>query len=309
MNVYIARDGVELGEFPGSELAKRARAGELWPTDYYWIEGMDSWLLLGDRLPPETWQQQEKTPPVAAPAPAPVEAAPKVPDPATPAPPGVVPEVVAEPAVESKDNAESEAADEFFPVLPAAPAAPLPFALPARRTTLLVGGILAAVLVLAIGAFFLFSERDDPANPPLRLRPTPTPAPPIDRKTDLADRDRAAAVLRERIEQLPIRATPPQNLFYFDLRVRMGPSSRHGSRWTAVLTGTENTVDPEADKPIRQTKFTLTTDYRGDAWTYLSYEAVVTDLLTLDGMAVKHAADAEAPPSLATILGLRIESQ
>ncbi len=56
MNAYIARDGEELGEFQRSDIEELARAGELRPTDYYWHEGMENWVLLEDLLGPDPWR-------------------------------------------------------------------------------------------------------------------------------------------------------------------------------------------------------------------------------------------------------------
>src|SRR3954464_3359055 len=56
VDVYIARDGVELGAFPRKDLNDLARAGELQPTDHYWYEGMPDWLLLGDFLGRGAWE-------------------------------------------------------------------------------------------------------------------------------------------------------------------------------------------------------------------------------------------------------------
>ncbi len=47
MNVFIARDGEVIGEYPHYELDAMARRGELLPDDYYWHDGMDeTWLPL-----------------------------------------------------------------------------------------------------------------------------------------------------------------------------------------------------------------------------------------------------------------------
>ena len=66
MQIYIARDGVEIGEYSRERVDELARAGELLPNDYYWQEGMPDWLLLKDLLASELWA------PIPAPAPRPL---------------------------------------------------------------------------------------------------------------------------------------------------------------------------------------------------------------------------------------------
>jgi hypothetical protein len=89
VNVFIGRDGAEIGEFPRAQLEPRARAGELQPTDYYWHEGMENWLPLGDLLGADAWKPLATAPPATATPPAtgtpPATAAP--PETAAPPPP------------------------------------------------------------------------------------------------------------------------------------------------------------------------------------------------------------------------------
>ncbi|MGI8821598.1 MAG: DUF4339 domain-containing protein [Chthoniobacterales bacterium] len=55
MNVWIARDGETLGEYPREELDARAQAGEFERTDHYWHEGMENWRELDELLGLAAW--------------------------------------------------------------------------------------------------------------------------------------------------------------------------------------------------------------------------------------------------------------
>ncbi|MDQ6861256.1 MAG: DUF4339 domain-containing protein [Verrucomicrobiota bacterium] len=55
LTAYVARAGVELGAYWRDEIRERAEAGEFQPDDYYWHEGMDKWIRLGDLLGPASW--------------------------------------------------------------------------------------------------------------------------------------------------------------------------------------------------------------------------------------------------------------
>jgi hypothetical protein len=48
MKVHIARDGVLLGKWTQTELYPLLRASELFPSDYYWHEGMTEWGRLAE---------------------------------------------------------------------------------------------------------------------------------------------------------------------------------------------------------------------------------------------------------------------
>ena len=48
MKVRIARDGVVLGEWTQTELYPLLRASEVFPSDYYWHEGMTEWKRLAE---------------------------------------------------------------------------------------------------------------------------------------------------------------------------------------------------------------------------------------------------------------------
>ncbi len=56
MQIFLARDGVEIGECPRPHLTKLARTGELLPSDHYWHEGMGDWSTLSELLAPEEWE-------------------------------------------------------------------------------------------------------------------------------------------------------------------------------------------------------------------------------------------------------------
>lgn len=55
MNVFIARDGSIIGEYPRADLEAMARRGELEMEDHFWQEGMEDWLPLPDLLGSEAW--------------------------------------------------------------------------------------------------------------------------------------------------------------------------------------------------------------------------------------------------------------
>ena len=50
VNVFIARDGVEIGEYSRESIANLVRSGDIQPTDHYWHEGMESWALISEML-------------------------------------------------------------------------------------------------------------------------------------------------------------------------------------------------------------------------------------------------------------------
>ncbi|MGI9087125.1 MAG: hypothetical protein ACR2HH_05195 [Chthoniobacterales bacterium] len=61
MDVWIARDGVEMGTYPQADLRDLARSGELQLTDHYWYEGLEEWGILGTLLGAEAWKPPEQT--------------------------------------------------------------------------------------------------------------------------------------------------------------------------------------------------------------------------------------------------------
>jgi hypothetical protein len=48
MKVHIARNGEVLGEWTQTELYPLLRAGEVFPSDHYWDEGMTEWKRLAE---------------------------------------------------------------------------------------------------------------------------------------------------------------------------------------------------------------------------------------------------------------------
>lgn len=63
MNLFIARDGTVLGDYPRERVEEMVHTGELLASDHYWHEGMTDWLLLGSLLPPETFEPLPPPPP------------------------------------------------------------------------------------------------------------------------------------------------------------------------------------------------------------------------------------------------------
>jgi hypothetical protein len=48
MKVHVARDGQVLGQWTQTELYPLLRASEVFPSDYYWHEGMTEWRRLAE---------------------------------------------------------------------------------------------------------------------------------------------------------------------------------------------------------------------------------------------------------------------
>jgi hypothetical protein len=46
MKVHVARDGEVIGEWTQTQLYKLLRTCEVFPSDYYWHEGMETWERL-----------------------------------------------------------------------------------------------------------------------------------------------------------------------------------------------------------------------------------------------------------------------
>ena len=67
MDVWIARDGVEIGAYAQAELPNLARLGHLQPTDHYWYEGLEDWGLLEDLLGTDAWKPRAEVAPPASP--------------------------------------------------------------------------------------------------------------------------------------------------------------------------------------------------------------------------------------------------
>lgn len=66
MDVWIARDGVEIGAYAQADLPNLARMGHLQPTDHYWYDGLEDWGLLGELLGEDAWRPPaEIAPPIS----------------------------------------------------------------------------------------------------------------------------------------------------------------------------------------------------------------------------------------------------
>jgi len=268
VNVFIGRDGAELGEFPRAELVQRARAGEFQPTDYYWYDGMEDWLLLGDLLSADAWSPLAALPPPAAASAPPVAAPPS---------PGVSP-------------------------LP-------PVDAPAPSVKTRSPDLLGAALVCAAGLvafvcaiYFVLRDNDDPADAASSSLVSPAP----DAGTDLQLRDRAVAALQQKLDRLPRRAEPPLNSFYYDVAIQMNPSFSERMPWSAIIRGRENLIDPATEKTIVATDFALSIVYRDGEWTYNEFRASASNMVEAVTNEIEHQGAAPAPPSLVSIMGLKI---
>ena len=238
MQIYLARDGAEIGEYPREQIDNLARAGTLQPNDYYWHEGMPDWLLLSELLGPDGWKPLPSVP--------------------------------------------------FYQhrlVVPVATGA-----------AFLVAGAIA-ISLLDSGS----SESRPKATLPNAASSAPTPA----SATEV--RDQAAADLERRIHRLPARATPPLNLFYYDVAVDMRKSLANSTPWTATVRGGENIIDPATQQTTRRTQFTLTADYLDGEWTYRHYHATITDLSNSSTTEIVDDEDTPTPPSLVGMLGLKMK--
>lgn len=288
MNIYIAREGVEIGECEESDLDQLARGGQVLPGDYYWREGMESWRLLSDLLPAETWAPPP--PPVPPPKPAP-------PEPTATAP--TLRLEIAEPAAEATTlppphlATEAAAAWKHFRT-------PKPVRLPPQyRLPLLGGGLLLALLLgiyLARSAGSGAAARDA-LFPPAQEKPLPS-----------ADevKEKAAADLRARLERLPARPEPPLHTFYYGVAVNMRRSASARIPWSAIVRGGENVVDPATEKTTQHTDFILTVEYRDGTWTFKSYRASVSDIVKEVTTEIDEKEDTAAPPSLVGMMGLKM---
>lgn len=63
VNVFIARDGSVIGEYPHTEITAMVRAGQLLPDDHYWHEGMEDWILLPEFVDHDAWEPEAAPPP------------------------------------------------------------------------------------------------------------------------------------------------------------------------------------------------------------------------------------------------------
>jgi hypothetical protein len=236
VQIFIARDGVEIGEWPREQINELARTGEFQPSDHYWHEGMVDWLTLGELLGPDDWKP-----------------------------------------------------------LPLVPFYRRRLAIPVA-----IGGGLLLAAIIAI-SLINFGSRESVKT----SLGSSSAVPPAGSALEL--RDKAAAELRQRIEQLPARAAPPVNAFYYDVTVNMRKSFATGTPWTAIMRGYENTIDPASQKTTKRTQFTLTADYHNGEWVYRHYRATSTDLSNSSIIEVEEDENAPTPPSLAAMLGLKMK--
>ncbi len=63
MLIHIARDGREVGQFTVEELQERITERAVLPTDYAWMEGMESWQLIHQVFKIE-WPRRQADDPV-----------------------------------------------------------------------------------------------------------------------------------------------------------------------------------------------------------------------------------------------------
>ncbi|MGI9089412.1 MAG: DUF4339 domain-containing protein [Chthoniobacterales bacterium] len=60
MRFFVAREGVEIGEFEDADFENKIRTREILPTDHFWSEGMTGWLTISKR-------KRKPAPPTAPP--------------------------------------------------------------------------------------------------------------------------------------------------------------------------------------------------------------------------------------------------
>lgn len=175
---------------------------------------------------------------------------------------------------------------------------------PIRRVATIAAA--CACFVLAGGLLIYFTN----ASGNSESAPSHTvAAPPLDAATEAEIRDKAAADLRHRIEQLPGRAVTPLNTFYYDVSVNMRKMLSQRTPWSATIRGGENVIDPATEQTIRRTEFTLTADYEDGQWTYKNYQASSANLVDFGITEVLEDEDSPTPPSLAGMLGLKTKKR
>jgi hypothetical protein len=273
LTVYIARDGVEIGECRPGDVEQLMREGELLPSDHYWHEGMENWLTL-----------EEFSPPSPRPA-VQIEATQRIATMAADEPATDGATVTAVP--EAWDWKTLKSSPEF-------------------RKHLRLAGIIVGGFVLALVIAVLVIRLGHDATPVRRPAGSAT-APMLDREQELKLRDKAAAELRGKLEALPARAAPPLNTFYYDVAVDMRRSGSRQAPWEALVRGSENTVDPQTEQTTKRTEFLLRTEYRDGHWTFKHYKASIRNLLEPEEIEEQHDDTTHTPPVLVTMLGLRID--
>jgi hypothetical protein len=256
VNVFIARDGVEIGECPRDEVANHLRSGEILETDHYWHEGMEAWGRIDDLLGIRSVRRYAEpyAPPVIAPPPQPAE--------------------------------------EVGPP-------------PPPKNWRLIGATAlgASLAVIALGAFLI--KPDGPAGgerAEVSLR-NPAASPEL---TYEQVRDKAAAELQQALDRLPKKAAPPSHTFYYDTSATMNRGLSPRKPWSAVIRGSEQTVDAATEQTVSRTDFTVLAEYSDGAWTYSSYQGSLMNLADAVTTTAEHNAETSAPPGVVAMLGLRI---
>jgi hypothetical protein len=272
VDVFIARDGVEIGECREEDLAQLAREGQLQATDHYWREGMETWRQLRELLPPETWEAK----------------------------PAAEPEVQKEePALATASLAATQpiAIDEP----PARAVSAIPFW---RSRQFRIATIaFAVVLVLAIAVYFFAARGAERRARSAAFFPSAQEKP---RVSDDAVRDKAVAELREKIARLPERPTAPLHTFYYDVTVNMQKSLSLRVPWTALIRGREDTVDPETNKTTVHTEFILEAEYRNGEWLFKQYHGTANDMVKEETTQIEIDPRGPVPPSVVGLLGLKV---
>jgi hypothetical protein len=233
-NVFIARDGAVIGEYPRDRLEEMARAHELEREDSYWRDGMEDWLPLSDLLAPEDWE----------------------PPPPPPPPPNYV--------------------------------------------ALIGTGAVALLILGSVGFFLMKPDRSGQVSKPMSA-----PLPIEDAATGIQIRDKAAADLRQRIDRLPEHADPPFNTFYYDFQVSMSKVLSSRASWRATIHGWESIMDSQGKDTILRTDLTLTTDYEDGEWVFKYYRASVSDLAEGTTREIEEDQNSAVPPSIVGVLGLK----
>lgn len=277
MDIFIARDGVELGECEEADLPQLAREGQLQPTDYYWREGMETWLPLTDLLPSNTWN----TPPAR------IAPRARAAEPRRKAPAPVSPALATTQRIDVEEGPRAAASTRFQ----------------LSRNARLVAAIACIVLVIGGIVFRLASARGARQAGPTSFFPA------VQEKTGPSDdqiKDKAVAELRARINALPAKPAPPLHIFYYGVSVDMRRSISTRAPWMAVIRGGENVVDPAADKTLMHTDFILTVEFRDGAWCFQHYTASVSDMVKEQTTEIDDDPHAPTPPSIVGMLGLKM---
>jgi hypothetical protein len=294
MNVYIVRDAVEIGHFPRADLEQMARDNQLLPTDYYWHEGMENWALLPELLGADAWKPLSPTPAPAAPEAAPTSlSADTTPD-----------------AAPSRSRPRSASPISAF-IRASAVALSRAFTQikewPAKIPRVAMAAAFAAALIVLVSIIVHLTSSKNREITPILL--TSHSSAPNDTAHDLVSKRKAAEDLKEKINQLPSRATAPLYAFYYDFSFNMIPSSQTHVPWTATIHGGENIIDPGTEATIRRTEFVLIADYRNGEWTFKNYHALETDASNGATKEIIHDEKTPVPPNIVGILGLKRDNR